>query len=175
MELHEGCDGIINGRQLDKGHLPVLREKLKCLKQKTFSYLPQPFSPSISGSEIWIDWVWLFAKTCILIYAFAFMIYELNQISRTKNGPNSKLNWMLLFLFWNPRQTTAGPWDSSLGSVNTDQLLTVTERIWLGISGSNVDGRNEVVEQIILCSVHQICIRAKLTTGGVRWREILLG
>ena len=125
--------------------------------------------------RLWIDWVWLFAKTCILIYAFAFMIYELNQISRTKNGPNSKLNWMLLFLFWNPRQTTAGPWDSGLGSVNTDQLLTVTERIWLGISGSNVDGRNEVVEQIILCSVHQICIRAKLTTGGVKWREILLG
>lgn len=31
MELDEGCNGVIHGWQLHESHLPILREKFKCL------------------------------------------------------------------------------------------------------------------------------------------------
>ena len=36
VELNQGCDGIINCGQLHQCHLPVLGEKLKCLKKENF-------------------------------------------------------------------------------------------------------------------------------------------
>ena len=39
VELNQRCDGIINCGQLDQCHLPVLGEKLKCLKNENLTLL----------------------------------------------------------------------------------------------------------------------------------------
>ena len=44
VELHQCCDGIINCGQLYQSHLPVLGEKLKCLKKEKFGNYYQYFN-----------------------------------------------------------------------------------------------------------------------------------